>query len=330
MSAQCQEWKISHMLPRFLSKMQIPSKIVGSRCSTSLGPRGKTFGALVAEIDDQDVDRRIEIMMQAKAAELDVLRNDASLTSCSIQVTEGLNETYKAFIEMDLQDDFRKDVWIIEAQKIVDASHEHLLFGKALARSHQQQAEKKRDAAIQLQRHRPRSNLSAIDRLGLHWLRENNYGIIKDDKRTALIPMTGSYLHGLKQQACSNTVQFELAVCNRLHLANSLRSSLTKVDATKTPRSTLAFLHQQVDAKWKLMEISSSWKSHKTVQVPRIIRPTSSNILTPMAQYVRMRLAPLVAKLGFVLRNSAQLVAKLEALQLPDDCVLGSGDTVDF
>ena len=55
-----------------------------------------------------------------------------------------------------------------------------------------------------------------------------------------------------------------------------------------------------------------------------------SSILTPMAQYVRMRLASLVAKLEFVLRSSAQLVAKLEALQLPDDCVLGSGDIVDF
>ena len=61
---------------------------------------------------------------------------------------------------------------------------------------------------IQLQRHRLRSNLSAIDRLGLHWLRENNYGVSKDDKGTALIPMMSSYLHGLKQQACSNTVQF--------------------------------------------------------------------------------------------------------------------------
>ena len=78
------------------------------------------------------------------------------------------------------------------------------------------------------------------------------------------------------------------------------------------------------------MEISLTWKSHKVVQVPRIITPTSSSILTPMAQYARMRLAPLVAKLEFVLRNSAQLVAKLEALQLPDDCVLGSGDIVDF
>ena len=58
------------------------------------------------------------------------------------------DETYRALIEMDLQDDFRKDVWIIEAQKLVDATHEHLLFGKALARSQQQQAKKKRDAAI--------------------------------------------------------------------------------------------------------------------------------------------------------------------------------------
>ena len=78
------------------------------------------------------------------------------------------------------------------------------------------------------------------------------------------------------------------------------------------------------------MEISLTRKIHKKVQVPRGITPTSSSILTPMAQYVRMKLAPWVAKLEFVLRSSAQLVAKLEALQLPDDCVLGSGDTVDF
>ena len=65
-----------------------------------------------------------------------------------MQVTECLEETYKALIEMDLQHDFRKDVWIIEAQKFVDAGHEHLLFAKALARSQQQQAKKKRDAAI--------------------------------------------------------------------------------------------------------------------------------------------------------------------------------------
>ena len=97
---------------------------------------------MVPELDDQDVDRRIESMMQAKAAELDVLRNDASLNSYTVQVTECLEETYKDFIEMDLQDDFRKGVWIIEAQKFVDASHEHLFFGKALARSQQQQAKK--------------------------------------------------------------------------------------------------------------------------------------------------------------------------------------------
>ena len=65
---------------------------------------------------------------------------------------------------------------------------------------------------IPLQRRRPRSNVSAIDRLGLHWLRENHYGVVKDDKGTALIPVMSSYLHGLKQQACSNTVQFEPAV----------------------------------------------------------------------------------------------------------------------
>ena len=181
---------------------------------------------------------------------------------------------------------------------------------------------------IQLQRHRPRSNLSAIDRLGLHWPQKKRD--IKDDQGTALIPIMNSYLHGLKQQSCSNTVQFEPAVCNRLHLANKLRSSLTNLDVTITSRSTLAFLHQQVDAEWKLMEASLTWKSHKVVQVPRMITPTSSSILTPMAQYVTMRLAPFVAKLEFVLRNLAQLVAKQEALQLPDDCVLGSGDIVDF
>ena len=149
MNTQYQDWKTSQRVPRFLSKMQIPSKVLGSRCQPSLDPRGKTFGELAAELDDQDVDRRIEIMMQAKSAELDILRNEASLSSYTAQVTECLEETYKALIEMDLQDDFRKEVWIGEAQKFVDASHEHLLFGKALSRSQQQQAKKKRDAAIE-------------------------------------------------------------------------------------------------------------------------------------------------------------------------------------
>ena len=63
MNAQYRKWKTSHKLPRFLSKMQIPSKIVGSRCPTSFDPRGKKFGEFVAELDDQDVDRNIEILM---------------------------------------------------------------------------------------------------------------------------------------------------------------------------------------------------------------------------------------------------------------------------
>ena len=75
MNAQYQDWKVSHKLPRFLSKMQTPPKAVGSRCPRNLDPRGKTLGELVAELDDQDVD---QMMMQAKAAELDVLQQDVS------------------------------------------------------------------------------------------------------------------------------------------------------------------------------------------------------------------------------------------------------------
>ena len=68
--------------------MQTP-KIVGSRCprNGNLDPRGKTLVELVAELDDQDVD---QIMMQAKAAELDVLQKDVSLNSYTIQATECL------------------------------------------------------------------------------------------------------------------------------------------------------------------------------------------------------------------------------------------------
>ena len=153
MNAQFQEWKNSRKVPRFLSKMQIPLKVLGSRCPQSIDPRGKTFGEVTAELEDKDVDRRIEIMMQAKSAELDLLRDEASLSSYSKQVTECLDETYKAPIEMDLQDDFRKDIWINEAQKFIEASHEHLLFGKALSRSQQQQAKKKREAAIENAKH---------------------------------------------------------------------------------------------------------------------------------------------------------------------------------
>ena len=182
----------------------------------------------------------------------------------------------------------------------------------------------------QIHRHRPSSNLSAIDRLGLYWLKLHNYAVIKDDKGTALIPMKGSYLHGLKHRACSNSEQFEIAVCDRANLAHKLRSAISGLDTMITPRSTLVFLDQQVDADWKLMEICLTWKSHKPIQVPRVITPTTSSILTPMAQYVRMRLSPIVSKLEFVLRDSAQLVSKLEDLVLPDLCILGSGDIIDF
>ena len=45
-----------------------------------------------------------------------------------------------------------------------------------------------------------------------------------------------------------------------------------------------------------------------------------------MAQYARIRLSELVARLPFVIRNSADLVFRLEALHLPTDSILGSGD----
>jgi hypothetical protein len=76
-----------------------------------------------------------------------------------------------------------------------------------------------------------------------------------------------------------------------------------------TPQPTAQLMRDQVCATWKVMEVGMTWKSHKAVQVPRVITPTTSSILTPMAHYVRIRLAPVVAKLQFVLKNSQQLVA---------------------
>ena len=78
------------------------------------------------------------------------------------------------------------------------------------------------------------------------------------------------------------------------------------------------------------MELTLTWRSHKSAQVPRSITPTTSSILTPMAQYVIIRLSEVVSKLTHVIKNSANLVARLKSLELPLDCMLGSGDIADF
>ena len=49
-----------------------------------------------------------------------------------------------------------------------------------------------------------------------------------------------------------------------------------------------------------------------------------------MAQYVRLRLAPAVENLKYVIRGTRQLVKKVEACDVPSECMLGSGGIRDF
>lgn len=178
--------------------------------------------------------------------------------------------------------------------------------------------------------HKPTSNLSCIDRIALQWLRMHGFTVIKDDKGTALIPVKVSFLANLKSEICSDQSQFEKSICDRAVLGKQLAGIIGNLCDKYTPKSTREALVHQIDASWRLMEISLTWKSHKVVQVPRTITPTSSSILTPMAQYVRIRLSEIVSNLPHVIRNSADLVFQLEQLVLPDACTLGSGDIKDF
>lgn len=174
------------------------------------------------------------------------------------------------------------------------------------------------------------TNLSFFDFMALDWLKANNFTVIKDDKGTSLIPIKATLFGDLKDAVCACPEQFARTECDRSSLAQSILPILDRLDPMLTPRPTAQLMRDQVCATWKVMEVGMTWKSHKAVQVPRVITPTTSSILTPMAHYVRIRLAPVVAKLQFVLKNSQQLVAKLEALELPEQCVFGCGDIKDF
>ena len=78
---------------------------------------------------------RIEVLLKAKSAELDILKQEASHDACSERINKCISDTFDMSVEMDFQGEFRKEVWEAEIQKFVDAGHEHLLFGKAAASS---------------------------------------------------------------------------------------------------------------------------------------------------------------------------------------------------
>lgn len=148
MSKQYEDWKQTKTTPRFLTKMRVPDKVAGHRCPADLDTRGCTFAEFVNELTDTDVNMKVEVLMRAKSAELDILRADASLATYQKRVTDCIDATFKELVEMDLQGDFRHDAWTNEARKFVDVSHEHLLFGKALAKTRQREATKKREEAL--------------------------------------------------------------------------------------------------------------------------------------------------------------------------------------
>ena len=148
MSKQYWAWKNLRKLPRFLAKVNLPDKIAGHRCPNELDSCGRTFAELISELTDHDVERRIEILMRAKAAELEVLRTESSLLAYQKSVDDCIDGTFAALVDMDMQHKFRHETWAAEAMKVVDASHEHLLFSKALAKTKQQEAARKREEAL--------------------------------------------------------------------------------------------------------------------------------------------------------------------------------------
>ena len=116
--------------------------------------------------------------------------------------------------------------------------------------------------------HKPTSNLSCIDRIALQWLRMHGFTVIKDDKGTALMPVKVSFLASLKSEICSDQSQFEKSICDRAVLGKQLAGIIGNLRAKYTPTSTREALVHQIDASWRLMEISLTWKSHKVAQVP--------------------------------------------------------------
>jgi hypothetical protein len=143
MMEQYKTYKNTKKYPKFLAKMDLPQTVIGKRVPQTLDAQGRTFGEFLDALDANDIDHRIEVLLKAKSEELDILKKDASRDAYAARVSKCIEDTFATLVEMDFQDEFRRDLWETEVHKFVAASHEHLLFGKAVARNKEQQKKQK-------------------------------------------------------------------------------------------------------------------------------------------------------------------------------------------
>ena len=175
---------------------------------------------------------------------------------------------------------------------------------------------------------KPFSNLDAVDRMGLTWLRTNKYIVVKDDKGSSLIPQLKTFKLGTSVRLASDHEQFELAEPPKLNVFLAVEELVPQLGL---PRRVAGLLTSpKTFEEWPIHNIEYTWKSHKPMQCARCITPTTRSPLTPLAKVVQRRLKPVVASKSSIVTCTRDVVIALDGIPIPEHAWLGAGDIKDF
>lgn len=172
------------------------------------------------------------------------------------------------------------------------------------------------------------SNLDAIDRMGLRWLKDNDFVVVKDDKGSSLIPQRRTFKESVRIALATDIDQFEASKPDACAVHLAVENIVPKLGLPGRVAGLLTW--QKAFEEWPIHDIEYTWKSHKQVQTARCITPTTRSPLTPLAKVVQRRLKPVVANKAQIVTCTRDVVAALDGLPVPSDVWLGTGDIKDF
>lgn len=177
-------------------------------------------------------------------------------------------------------------------------------------------------------RFRSFNNLDAIDRMGLQWLKDNDFIVVKDDKGSSLIPQRKSFKASVKATIVDDKDQFEQSKPDSLAVCLAVENIVPKLELPARVAGLLTW--QKAFEAWPVHEVEYTWKSHKPTQAARCITPTTRSPLTPLAQVLQRQLKPVVASKPQIVTCTRDVVAALDGRQVPGNVWLGTGDIKDF
>ena len=176
--------------------------------------------------------------------------------------------------------------------------------------------------------HQRNSNLDAFDRLGLWWLKSNDFVVVKDDKGSSLIPQRRSYKTDVCVNLASDHEQFVAEQPDRLGVFLAVQHIVPHLLLPKRVSDLLCF--QPAFEHWHIHEMEYTWKSHKQCQTARCITPTTKSPLTPLAKICQRHLKPVVSSKAAIVTCTRDVILALDGMVVPSNVWLGAGDIKDF